>query len=105
MKLYKHTLTEEQKKLENEFGVSFYITTDKKLWLKTNKKYDDFILKNNNKSDIYKLATLSDQLNLLSNNLNIVIDELIKINPSIANNTSIVKGKKVLFWIKEILSI
>jgi len=104
MKLDKKTLTEEQQALEKEFGVSYYITKDKKLWLKTNKKYDAFVLKNQKKYEIDKLATLSDQLNLLAVNLNLVIDEVWKTNPIILTNPNVVQGKKILLWIQDILA-
>jgi len=61
-------------------------------------------LKVQKKIEIDKLATLSDQLNLLATNLNLVTDELIKTSPALATNPSVVQGKKVLTWIKTILA-
>jgi len=61
-------------------------------------------IKKQKKSDIDKLATLSDQLNLLAVNLNLVLDEQIKTNPTLATNPNVVQGKKILSWIQTILS-
>ena len=104
MKLDKNTLTEEQKTLEREFWVSFYITKDKKLWMKNTTKYDAFVVKNQKKAEIEKLATLSDELNLLAINLNLLIDEVWKTAPAILTNPNVVQGKKVLTWIQKILN-
>lgn len=44
MKLDRKTLTKEQKDLEKEFWISFYITKDKKLWLKSSRKYEEYLI-------------------------------------------------------------
>ena len=44
MKLDKNTLTKEQKALEKEFWVEFYITKEKKLWMKTSTKYETYLI-------------------------------------------------------------
>ena len=49
-------------------------------------------------------ATLSDQLNLLAENLNLAIDELAKINPAILQTPSVIAGKNVYNGIKTILN-
>jgi len=54
--------------------------------------------------DISKLATLSDQLNLLAVNLNTVVDILIKTNPTLAKDVNVVSWKKILAWIQAILA-
>lgn len=62
------------------------------------------IIRDNKSKDINKIATLSDQLNLLADNLNIVIDEVIKTSPTLANNPKVIEWKTVLAWIKAILN-
>jgi len=52
---------------------------------------------------ILKLATITDQINLMAWTLDIVVDELIKTNPELANNPWIKKSKATLNWIKTIL--
>jgi len=61
-------------------------------------------IKKQKSADINKLATLSDQLNLLAINLNLVLDEQIKTSPALATNPNVIQGKKVLSWIQTILT-
>ena len=57
MKLDRKTLTEEQKALEKEFWVSFYITKDKKLWMKTNTKYEKYLIETEFKNSINQITS------------------------------------------------
>jgi len=74
-----------------------------KAWVQVQALEKAELIKKQKKAEIDKLATLSDQLNLLATNLNIALDELIKTSPALATNINIVQGKKVLTWIKAIL--
>lgn len=80
MKLDKNTLTKEQQALEKEFGVSYYITKDKKLWMKTSKKYEEFLIEQEFQGSIkaIKVWYSQDEINTW--------------------NTKYIEAKKVISW-------
>lgn len=57
MKLNRNTLTEEQKALEKEFWVSFYITDDKKLWMKSTVEYNTYLIEKEFQNTIKSLTS------------------------------------------------
>lgn len=96
MKLNKETLTEQQRTLEKEFWVEFYITKEKKLWMKSTPEYDNYIKKSDKKVAIEKIATITDQLNLMAS----VLDTITSDTP---DKVLIKKAKNTFKEIKTIL--
>jgi len=73
-------------------------------WIAVQQQEQIELLKKQKSEQIHTIATLSDQLNLLADNLNLVIDELAKTNPNILLNPSVISGKNVYNGIKTILN-
>ena len=64
----------------------------------------EFKIKEKKAKDINDKATLSDQLNLMAWIIDVLADELIKINPELEQNPLIIQGKNMLSEIKVILN-
>jgi len=97
-------LTEHQKWLEKEFWVTHKLNKEWKMYLETNTKYDTYLNKKRKKEQIDKLASLTDQLNLLAKTLDVVVGRVENLDPTLSEEPTIIKAREVLTWIQTILA-
>lgn len=73
-------------------------------WLEFVKLQEQEQLKKQKAEEIAKIATITDQINLIAWTLDIIVDLLAETNPELLTNPWIVKSKEALNWIKNILN-